>query len=172
MKGNWPEAFALTLKHEGGYTNHPKDPGGMTNLGVTKRNWESYVGREVTEAEMRALTPKLVMPFYKKMYWDRIKGDDLPSGVDFAAYDFAVNSGVHKASRMLQEIAGTVPDGIIGPRSLAAIKAVPAEEMINALCMDRLEFLKRLPTWGTFGKGWGSRVAIVEQQASDMAKTA
>lgn len=172
MKGNWPEAFALTLKHEGGYVNNPKDPGGMTNLGVTRRNWEAYVGREVAELEMRRLTPKLVMPFYKKMYWDKIKGDQLPSGVDFAAYDFAVNSGVSKASKVLQSIAGTVPDGIIGPKSLEAINAVPPDEMINAICMERLQFLKGLSTWSTFGKGWGSRVSQVEVQAEAMAKTA
>lgn len=172
MKGNWPEAFALTLKHEGGYVNHPQDPGGRTNLGVTQRAWESYLGKAVTEAEMRALTPKVVMPFYKKMYWDRIRGDDLPSGVDFAAYDFAVNSGVNKASKVLQEIAGAIPDGIIGPKSLEAIKAVPPDEMVNAICMERLEFLKRLGTWPVFGKGWSNRVVQVEKQATNMAQTA
>lgn len=170
MKGNWPEAFALTLKHEGGYSNHPADPGGRTNLGVTQRNWEAYIGKPVTEAEMKALTPQLVMPFYKKMYWDKIRGDDLPSGVDFAAYDFAVNSGIYKAAKVLQEIAGAVSDGIIGPKSLEAIKAVPPDEMISAICMERLQFLKGLGTWSVFGKGWGSRVAQVEQQANEIAK--
>ena len=172
MKKNWESAFKMTLGHEGGYVNHKLDPGGMTNLGVTKRAWESYVSREVTEAEMRALTPAIVKPFYKKMYWDKIRGDDLPSGVDFAAYDYAVNSGVNKASKTLQEIAGAVPDGIIGPKSLVAINLVPPDEMVDAICMMRLEFLKRLPRWDVFGKGWSTRVAGVETQASEMAKTA
>jgi len=172
MKKNWPQAFALTLKHEGGYVHHPLDPGGRTNLGVTQRAWEAYLGRSVTESEMKALTPEIVKPFYKKMYWDKIRGDDLPSGVDFAAYDFAVNSGVNKASKTLQEIAGVIQDGIIGPKSLAAIQAVPPDEMVDALCLVRLQFLKRLPRWDTFGKGWGTRVAAVEKQASEMAKTA
>ena len=85
MKENWDACFAMVLKHEGGFVNHPKDPGGMTNLGVTRTNWELYLNRDVTEAEMRALTPEMVKPFYKKNYWDRIKGDALPSGVDYAA---------------------------------------------------------------------------------------
>ena len=169
---NWEMAFAAVLKHEGGYVNHPKDPGGMTNLGVTKRAWEEYVGHEVDETTMRGLTPEMVKPFYKSRYWDRVKGDDLPSGVDYAAYDLAVNSGVGRAAKYLQEIAGVAADGIIGPMSLAAIKACPADEMVDALCGMRLDFLKRLPTWETFGKGWGRRVADVDQKASAMAKSA
>jgi hypothetical protein len=172
MKDNWEDAFAAVLKHEGGYVNHPRDPGGMTNLGVTKRAWEAYVGHEVDEAAMRALTPEIVKPFYKKMYWDKIKGDDLPSGVDYAAYDLAVNSGTGRAAKYLQEIAGVPSDGIIGPKSLAAIQACPAGEMVDALCGMRLDFLKRLPTWDTFGKGWGRRVADVEEKAAAMAKNA
>jgi lysozyme family protein len=172
MKENWEDAFAAVLKHEGGYVNHPRDPGGMTNLGVTKRTWEAYVGHEVDEAAMRALTPEVVKPFYKKLYWDKIKGDDLPSGVDYAAYDLAVNSGTGRAAKYLQEIAGVPADGVIGPKSIAAIQACPANEMVDALCDMRLDFLKRLPTWDTFGKGWGKRVADVEGKASAMAKSA
>lgn len=169
---NWDACFQMVLKHEGGYVNHPQDPGGMTNLGVTKRAWEEYVGRTVDETEMRGLTPDKVKPFYKARYWDRIKADDLPSGVDYAAYDLAVNSGVGRAAKYLQEIAGVPADGIIGPKSLAAIKACPADEMVDAMCDMRLEFLKRLPTWDTFGKGWGRRVEEVEAKASEMAKDA
>jgi lysozyme family protein len=172
MKDNWEDAFAAVLKHEGGYVNHPKDPGGMTNLGVTKRAWEAYVGHDVDEAAMRALTPEIVKPFYKRMYWDKIKGDELPSGVDYAAYDLAVNSGTGRAAKYLQEIAGVPADGAIGPKSIAAIQACPADEMVDALCNMRLDFLKRLPTWDTFGKGWGRRVADVEEKAAAMAKNA
>ena len=172
MKENWENAFAAVLKHEGGYVNHPKDPGGMTNLGVTKRAWEAYVGHEVDEAAMRTLTPEVVKPFYKKMYWDKIRGDDLPSGVDYAAYDLAVNSGTGRAAKYLQEIAGVPADGVIGPKSIAAIQACPADETVDALCGMRLDFLKRLPTWDTFGKGWGRRVADVEEKAASMAKSA
>ena len=169
MQENWENSFAAVLKHEGGYVNHPKDPGGMTNLGVTKRNWEIFLNRDVTEAEMRALTPDVVKPFYKSMYWDKIKGDQLPSGVDYAAYDLAVNSGTGKAAKFLQEIAGVAADGVIGPKSLEAIKACDPEQTIDALCDMRLDFLKRLSTFETFGKGWSIRVADVKARATDMA---
>jgi len=169
MNENWEDAFKMVLAHEGGFVNNPKDPGGMTNLGVTKKVWEEYVGHSVDENIMRGLTPDMVQPLYKKNYWDRIKGDQLPDGVDYAAYDLAVNSGVGRAAKYLQQIAGVPADGVIGPKSLEAIKACPAEEVVDALCDMRLEFLKRLPTWTTFGKGWERRVVEVKQKASTMA---
>ena len=168
MQENWDNSFAAVLKHEGGFVNHPKDPGGMTNLGVTRSAWESYLNRDVTEAEMRALTPNVVKPFYKAMYWDKIKGDQLPLGADYAAYDLAVNSGVGRAAKYLQEIAGVTADGVIGPKSLEAIKACDPQELTDALCDKRLEFLKRLPTFATFGKGWSRRVAEVKEKAMSM----
>jgi len=168
MKENWETAFQMVLKHEGGFVNNPKDPGGMTNLGVTKRVWEEFVGREVDEREMRALTPDAVKPLYKKNYWDKIKGDQLPSGVDYAAYDLAVNSGVGRAAKYLQQIAGVPADGLIGPQSIEAINACPAEKVVDALCDMRLDFLKRLPIWNTFGDGWERRVVEVRQKASTM----
>jgi lysozyme family protein len=168
MIENWETAFQMVLKHEGGFVNHPKDPGGMTNLGVTKKVWEEFVGREVDEREMRALTPDVVKPLYKKNYWDKIKGDYLPSGVDYAAYDLAVNSGTGRAAKYLQQIARVHADGLIGPQSIEAIKACPADEVVDALCDMRLDFLKRLPTWNTFGKGWERRVVEVKQKASTM----
>lgn len=168
MRENWEQAFKLTLAHEGGYVNHPKDPGGRTNLGVTQRAWETYIGSPVTESDMRRLTPEVVKPFYKRLYWDRIRGDELPSGVDFAAYDYAVNSGVFRASKALQEIAGVPTDGIVGRITVEALRHCDAAEVVDALCMIRLSFLKGLSTWKTFGKGWDIRVAQVEKQASQL----
>lgn len=169
MQENWDDSFAAVLKHEGGFVNHPKDPGGMTNLGVTRSAWEAYLNRNVTEAEMRGLTPEAVKPFYKAMYWDKIKGDQLPAGVDYAAYDLAVNSGTGRAAKYLQQIAGVTADGAIGPKSLDAIKSCDPEQTVEALCDMRLDFLKRLPTFETFGKGWSRRVAEVKEKASSMA---
>jgi len=169
VKENWDASFEMVLKHEGGYVNDPRDPGGRTNLGVTQRAWEAWLVRTVTESDMRALTPEKVKPFYKAMYWDKIKGDQLPAGVDYAAYDLAVNSGVGRAAKYLQEIAGVVADGAIGPKSLEAIKACNPKELADALCDMRLTFLKRLPTFETFGKGWSRRVAEVKARADSMA---
>jgi lysozyme family protein len=169
MQDNWDKSFEMVLVHEGGYVNDPRDPGGRTNLGVTQRAWESYWNRKSSEEEMRRLTPNIVKPFYKAMYWDKIKGDQLPSGVDYAAYDLAVNSGTGRAAKYLQQIAGVTADGVIGPKSIEAIKACDPGQVVDALCGMRLDFLKRLPTFDTFGKGWSRRVAEVKDKASDMA---
>ena len=169
MKENFNQSFEMVLEDEGGYVNDPRDPGGRTNLGVTQRAWEAYLNRSVTEIEMRGLTPDTVKPFYKAMYWDKIKGDQLPAGVDYAAYDLAVNSGTSRAAKYLQEIAGVFADGVIGPKSLEAIKSCDPEQTVDALCDMRLDFLKRLPTFETFGKGWIRRVAEVKDKASGMA---
>jgi lysozyme family protein len=168
MQDNWDKCFQMVLVHEGGYVNDPRDPGGRTNLGVTQRAWEAYLNRSSTEQEMRTLTPNIVKPFYKAMYWDKIKGDQLPSGVDYAAYDLAVNSGVGRSAKYLQEIAGVTADGAIGPKSIEAIKACDPKELAGALCDMRLDFLKRLPTFATFGKGWSRRVAEVKEKALSM----
>ena len=168
MRDNFEHCLALVLKHEGGYVNNPKDPGGMTNLGVTKRVWEEWVGHEVTESDMRALGPTDVAPLYKKNYWDKCQGDDLPTGVDFAVFDFSVNSGVGRACKFLQKCVGVPTDGAIGPATLAAVNKMNARELATKLCEDRVAFLQSLPTWATFGNGWGRRIVEVERQSFDM----
>ena len=168
MQENWDQCFEMVIRSEGGYVNDSRDPGGRTNLGVTQRAWESYVGKPVDEAFMRKLTPEVVKPFYKAMYWDKIKGDQLPAGVDYAAYDLAVNSGAGRASKYLQEIAGVPAVGVLGPKSMGAIRDCAPQELADALCDKRLDFLKRLPTFETFGKGWSRRVAEVKEKAMSM----
>lgn len=169
MKDNFESALKAILHHEGGYVNHPKDPGGMTNLGVTKRVWEEWVGHEVDEKTMRNLTPEIVGPMYKTKYWDKIKGDDLPTGVDYVVFDAAVNSGPGRAAKWLQACVGVEPDGGIGPKTLAAVNAFDAKQLIEDYAKRRLSFLMDLKTWDTFGKGWGRRVAEVQKTGLDMA---
>jgi lysozyme family protein len=169
MKHNWEEAFKHILKHEGGYVNHPSDPGGMTNLGVTKRVWEEWTGKRVSEADMRALTPELVAPMYKKKYWDVIRGDDLPAGVDLCVFDAAVNAGVGRASKFLQQVVGVTADGQIGPKTISAVTAKPADEIIEAFCALREAHYKSLSTFETFGKGWMRRLASIKAESTDMA---
>ena len=168
---NFTEALEHVLKHEGGFVNHPKDPGGMTNLGVTKAVWDEWIGRESSEDEMRNLKPEDVAPLYKKMYWDRVKGDDLPSGVNYCVFDASVNSGTGRAAKWLQEAVGAVPDGAIGPNTLAKVKAHDADSLVNAYCDVRLNFLKSLKTFDTFGKGWTRRVEGVRQAALDASRS-
>lgn len=168
MKDNFDAALKAILHHEGGFVNHPSDPGGMTNLGVTKKVWEEWVGHEVDEKAMRALTPEMVGPMYKAKYWDKIKGDDLPEGVDYAVFDAAVNSGPGRAAKWLQGCVGVEQDGGIGPKTLSAVAAFDPKELVEDYAKRRLSFLMDLPHWGTFGKGWGRRVAEVQNTASSM----
>jgi lysozyme family protein len=168
MKENLLPSMVALMKHEGGFVNHPKDPGGMTNLGVTQRVWEEWVGHPVSEKEMRALTPAIVAPMYKKKYWDKVSGDLLPSGVDLAVFDFAVNSGPGRAAKMLQRALGVTEDGAIGPKTLAKVLTIDSSQLIADYNDARLEFLKSLPTWDDFGNGWGTRVAKVTVEATNM----
>ena len=168
MKENFDEALKAILHHEGGYVHHKLDPGGMTNLGVTKRVWEEWVGHEVDEKAMRALTPEIVGPMYKSKYWDKIKGDDLPTGVDYIVFDAAINSGPGRAAKWLQTAVGAVPDGAIGPGTLAKVEAMEPAAIIEKYQATRLAFLQSLPTWDTFGKGWGRRVTEVKDAALRM----
>lgn len=169
MTTRFDTCFPLTLKHEGGFVNHPEDPGGITNLGVTKRAWEAYVGHEVTEADMRALTPEVVKPFYRKRYWDACKCDNLHGGVDFVVFDVAVNSGPGRAAKFLQEAVGVTADGSIGPRTLADANNFGPHLIINKMCDRRESFYRSLPTFKTFGKGWLSRCEDVRKKALEMA---
>jgi lysozyme family protein len=169
MKENFETCLKSVLHHEGGYVNHPSDPGGMTNLGVTKRVWEEWVGHEVDEKTMRSLTPEIVGPMYKAKYWDKVKGDDLPAGVDYCVFDAAINSGPGRAAKWLQAAVGVEPDGGIGPKTLQAVNAMDADALVGAYNDRRLSFLHDLPTWDTFGKGWARRVAEVKAAGLDMA---
>jgi len=168
MKENFVDALIHVLKHEGGYVNHPVDPGGMTNLGVTKAVWEEWVGRESSEKEMRSLTPEMVAPLYRRKYWDKIQGDNLPDGVDYAVFDFAVNSGPGRAAKFLQELVGVKADGSIGPMTLTAVSKKDPKELVTAYNAKRQAFLESLPTFATFGKGWSTRVAGVNTEALAM----
>jgi lysozyme family protein len=156
------------LKSEGGFVNHPSDPGGMTNLGVTKATWENWVGRESDEAEMRGLTPEKVEPLYKKKYWDAVRADDLPVGLDYLMFDFGVNAGPGRAIKLLQTAVGVTPDGGFGSMTLAAVQAIDPVELIEKFSQAKEDFYRSLGTFATFGKGWLNRVADVKVKANSM----
>ena len=169
MNSNFEASLAHVLQSEGGFVNNPSDPGGMTNLGCTKAVWEEFVGHPVSEADMRGLTPADVAPLYKRKYWDKVSGDDLPAGLDYAVFDAAINSGPGRAAKWLQEAVGVEADGAIGKGTLAAVAAFDVQELIKAYNDKRLGFLQGLPTFGTFGKGWTNRVASVQAVSSSLA---
>jgi lysozyme family protein len=172
MNSNFDNALGFVLQDEGGFVNDPADPGGMINLGVTQRVWQAFVGHPVSEPEMRALTPADVTPLYKQNYWDRVQGDSLPAGVDYAVMDFAVNSGTSRAAKFLQQACGVNADGAIGPATLAAVNNADPAGLINKVCDERLTFLQSLPTFARFGNGWTARVGRVRNRALQMVQPA
>ena len=172
MQSNWQKAFEQMLASEGGYVNHPADPGGMTNLGVTKRVWEEWVGHPVDEKQMRALQPADVTPLYQRKYWNATKCSELPAGLDLCVFDTAVNSGPGRAVKLLQTYIGVAADGAIGEKTLAAINEFKGQaliDLINGYCDSRQAFLAGLPTFATFGKGWTARVERLRAEAVEMA---
>jgi lysozyme family protein len=170
MTQNFRDCLELVLKHEGGFVNHPKDPGGMTNLGVTKRVWEEWVGHEVDEKAMRALTPALVAPMYEMKYWRTSYCEKLPRGLDLLVFSMAVNAGSGRSVKLLQDAIGVVADGIIGPRTMARINEANVETLIDSFSEARRQFYRGLKTFPVFGKGWLSRTDSERLEALDMAK--
>lgn len=172
MNRNFQRALKLVLAHEGGWADHPKDPGGATMKGVTIGTYRQYVNPTGTKEDLRKITDAQLAEVYRRHYWDAVRADDLPDGVDYAVFDFAVNSGPSRAVKYIQAVVGASQDGKIGPATLKAIAAANPAQVINSLCDDRLAFLKKLPTWKTFGKGWSSRVSGVRKEALAMASQA
>ncbi|WP_095091401.1 glycoside hydrolase family 108 protein [Mesorhizobium sophorae] len=171
MDRNFARALALVLKSEGGWSDNPADPGGATMKGVTLANFRRYVKANASKADLRKISDQQVAAVFRRYYWDAVLGAELPDGVDHAVFDFAVNSGPGRAAKALQAALGVAQDGRIGPATLAAARARPAGVTIDALCDARLAFLKRLPTWATFGRGWSDRVTSVRAQALLMSAT-
>lgn len=173
MKGNFDTCLREVLVHEGGFSNHASDPGGMTMLGVTKATYEAWVGYPVSEKVMRSLTVAHVRTLYKVRFWDAVKCDDLPAGLDLCVFDFAVNAGPTRAARYLQLLVGAKDDGVIGPKTLSLIsqyvKSVTKAHAAMLYQDRRRDYYRQLPTFKTFGRGWLRRVKEVEALAVKMA---
>lgn len=165
MDRNFARALSLVLKSEGGWSDNPADPGGATMKGVTLANFRRYVKAGASKADLQEISSEQVATVYRRFYWDAVAGAELPGGIDYAVFDFAVNSGPGRAVKYLQAAVGAVQDGRIGPATLRAISARPRGAVIDDLCDARLAFLRQLPTWPVFGKGWSDRVRSVRAQA-------
>ena len=168
MNMNFDQCMSMLLAHEGGYVNHPSDPGGMTNLGVTKRTYDEYHGTDIDEEGMRQLTKADVEPIYRRNYWNRCRCQDLPSGIDWAVFDLSVNSGTGRAARLLQRAVETTEDGSIGPLTLMMVKKHEVANIINRIAVYREEFYRSLSTFDTFGRGWLRRNDETREQAINM----
>jgi lysozyme family protein len=152
---NFDQAFDILLKHEGGFSDHPADPGGKTRFGITEA-----VAREVGyRGDMRELPLDLAKRIYKDRYWDAVRAEELPEAIRYAVFDAAVNSGPRQAIRWLQRAVGVKDDGIIGPKTLAAVRAADPEQLVRRMLAQRLRFMTELPNWPAFGRGWARRIA-------------
>lgn len=173
MRTNFEPCLREILKHEGGFVNHPRDPGGMTNLGVTRATYEAWIGHPVSEQIMRSLTSDKVRNLYRLRYWDAVRGDNLPAGLDLCVFDFAVNAGPSRAARYLQVMVGAKPDGKIGPSTLGKVadyvKSYGADHAIARYQDARTAYYRKLKTFPTFGRGWLRRVNEVRHAAEIMA---
>ena len=154
---NYDHCLEMVLHHEGGYVDHPDDPGGETNMGITKRVWEEWGG----EKDMIDLEVEDVRPIYRENYWDRVKGDHLPSGLDLCVFDFGVNAGTGRAAKLLQKLVGATPDGAIGPNTLAKVDNFIAQETLEGTITEyqhqRQRYYESLKHFETFGRGWTRR---------------
>lgn len=168
MKDNFAACLAATLSHEGGWADHPSDPGGATMRGITLATYRQY-RPGATKADLRAITDAEVRTIYRRGYWDVVRGDDLPPGLDLVAFDAAANSGPSRGAQWLQMALGVAADGVVGPKTLAAAEAADPTWTIPTACDMRMTFLRRLPTWGEFGRGWQIRVDDIEAKALNMA---
>jgi len=170
MQNNFEKCLEMLLHHEGGYVNNVHDKGGMTNLGVTKRVYDKWIDRESTEEEMRNLTPEDVAPIYKKNYWDRVKGDLLPSGLDWACFVWAVNSGSGRPAKAVQRAVGATVDGAIGKNTIALVMEKDPEFIIDYVYTVRKSFYEGLDDYKHFGRGWSRRNKETLKQALSMVE--
>jgi lysozyme family protein len=171
MKQNFDVSLAHVLKSEGGWSDHPADPGGATMKGVTLETYRRYkMNPHITKDQLRNITDEEVADIYKIGYWDKCRCFDLPSGVDFLVFDMAVNAGVGRSSKLLQESVGVPADGVIGPITIAALNAADVDLTIERFSQLKEAFYRSLPTFGTFGNGWLNRVASTKAFAQKLAQ--
>lgn len=170
---NQANALALVLAHEGGWSSHPADPGGDTMRGITQAVYDATrQSRGLAPRSVRHITADEIASIYDQQYWDRANCDRLPVGLDYAVFDYAVNSGVAKAIKDLQRELRVPVDGIAGNATIGAVHDHPdLAVLIHGLCARRLRFLKSLKTWGTFGRGWSARVEGVRTAATRMVQS-
>lgn len=169
MKLNFSASLVLVLQHEGGFVDDKFDPGGRTNRGVTQAVYDDWrVNEGLPKRDVKLLNDDETGAIYRRRYWDACRCDDLPAGVDYCVFDFAVNSGVNRACRYLQRAADVVDDGQIGAVTMAAVSAEPAVGIIEKVCSARLNYLRQLRDFDHFGRGWTTRVQDVCAKAKIM----
>jgi lysozyme family protein len=169
MKGNFDRCLLFVLKHEGGWSDDPRDPGGATMKGVTIGVFNEYLGRKATKEELRNISDAQIADIYRTRYWDKARCDDLPPGVDLSVFDLAVNAGPSRAVKILQRCVGAESDGVLGPKTLAAVGKSNTKNLIVRFAEDRRDFYRSLKAFQTFGRGWLRRTDECEKESLQMA---
>lgn len=170
-QGNLANCLTEIFPFEGGYVDHPRDPGGATNMGITFAVLKAWRGTAITKQDVKNLTKAEAADIYAKRYWKPLRGDDLPIGPDLVILDFGINSGISRSAKYTQAIVGETQDGQIGPETLAALSRMDRRQFIKTLCARRLSFVQGLRIWETFGKGWSRRIAHMEAKALSWVST-
>ena len=158
----------FVLKNEGGFVDNPDDPGGATNMGITLGTLRAWRGKSVTVDDVRNLSREEAIQIYRANYWNPLRCDDLPLGVDMVVFDFGVNAGIRQSAMTLQRVLGVTEDGIVGPGTLAAATKKPAPEIVSSFGQQRLEYYKRLKEWPEFGKGSTDREQASQSEARSL----
>lgn len=161
----------IILHHEGGYVDHPSDPGGATNMGITHITLADWRGEPVTKQDVQRLTELEAREIYRARYWNAVMADDLPPGVDLVVFDFAVNAGVSRSAKLLQRLVYVPADGAVGPQTLAAVRRMDPAALINGFSEGRMAHYRSLRIWETFKNGWTRRTSEVRADAIGMAQT-
>lgn len=170
MQSTYETAITQVFKDEGGYTNDPRDPGGPTNWGITLEDAHLYWNHAATAEDVKNMSKSIAEGIYVQHYAKPLHYDDLPSGVDYAVLDFGINSGISRSAKFLQRIVGVKDDGVIGPITLEAVLKMNSDSIIIDLYANRIAFLKSLPTFGHFGRGWMDRCLNGKQLALHLSK--
>ncbi len=166
MKANFEKALRHVLAFEGGYVDHPNDPGGATNLGITRATLSGYLGRSVSKSEVRALSHETARDIYRKLYWDALRCDEMPGGIDLALFDCGVNQGTGRAARLLQTALKVRVDGKFGPVTMRAVRSAEPAPLLTEFIAQRMRAYGRLSSlFRTFGLGWSRRLIAVHSEA-------
>jgi lysozyme family protein len=166
---SYDEALKGVLAHEGGNDDDPRDSGGRTSRGIVQSEWNAWRRNHPgLPADVWKAPQDQIKAIYRQQYWDALSCDDLPAGVDYAVFDYGVNSGIGRSAKVLQRLVGASVDGQVGPETIKAAANADASKLVNGICDERLAFLEKLGTWPTFGRGWARRVDDVRRGALAM----
>lgn len=174
MDKNFDQSIKYLFFDEGGYTNEVTDSGGPTKYGITIHDYRLYINKYGTAKDVRNLTEKQAINIYFNKYWLKMKCDKLPSGLDYAVFDYGVNSGINRSIPALQKIIGSTPDGQIGDKTLQAVSEYidknGVDRLITELYDERLTYLRTKPNWNVYKNGWTARCERGKKNAILMSR--